>query len=213
MELALQGGNLAVPRDLREGTESIITLKVQPLPDVVAGLSKGHPARWSYPLLPAPCILQRETALFAVLYRQSMAEKLWADAIGLHWSLQKASDDPIIRWFPEILDCPAAYRGLCQLWAEKGLDEYRGSKERAQMEFLAYELRAMLLHLYPALMNASPNMNSEELEKKIAWYVRNSPADALGGDPAIDGFDKFVATTPFNTEELVYDATDALLAQ
>ena len=81
------------------------------------------------------------------------------------------------------------------------------------MQFLAYELRAMLLHLYPALMNASPNMNSEELEKKIAWYVRNSPADALGGDPAIDGFDKFVATTPFNTEELVYDATDALLAQ
>ena len=81
------------------------------------------------------------------------------------------------------------------------------------MEFLSYELRAVVLHLYPALVDAPPNATPAEEDKRIEWFVRNSPADALGGNPAADGFDKFVAMAPFTTEELVYDATDALLAQ
>jgi len=187
--------------------ESVLTVEITPIQPV--GTDPLEVA-W-YGRLPAGSCLPKTSAQFVVLYRMIMAEKLWQDAAGLHWSFLDPSDDPVIKWFPTILDQPDACQALCTLWER--LPSPGGmiltSYSRDNVGKLVNLFRGCVLRLYPILAeNPAPS-----LEEPAALQCRKERLNSFLLQKPIKSADGAMELVkPFNTSELLSDTVTSLIS-
>jgi len=215
---AFQGGNIAAPLKLKKADvperggwnwytpSSEIQLTMTPV-----DAEKSTIGTWVN-RLPCMCCVPLYAVPFFVLYRTMMAEKLWQDAAGLHWSFLDPSDDPVIKWLPRIIDEEDLLHALCVLHAR----EYGGKLgkmalgrfSKLQVASMLPKFKSCVVDLYPLAAECPPprlEMPQDLVERasKIAWYLAKPSMQTV--------FDATHLVKPFHTSELVSDTVDGLV--
>jgi len=162
--------------------------------------------------MPTPAIY------FTVLFRQMLAEKLQEDAGGMHWSLLEASNDPVLRWLPAMLDDVEAFHTLCEVWAHSGISAAECQDlSRRGLDTLLLTFGDAVRKLYPSVaISMSQHVRNGEVLRKKSNMLDQITADA--SRPTRNFWAEFkdlpataVDDMPFHTSEIISDVMDDLL--